>query len=210
MEIKLFVKENPEIGAAMITAICGIISIFINVFINFLYRKKEYKDKHLIQNLEIMETFYFPFERLICCLLNTIERFDGCQHLLDIVNKSSDSKNDSNRVILKNIINEIDKHVVNQKHNYIGDYKLYLYQSNVLKIIELIKNYTSIDDDLLKKITVNSFDKEIKKLIDRIEERKLRLFSKNFLQYIYYKAQKRINYKKLNIHNKENNHGSCE
>lgn len=66
--LKIFIKENPQISASIVTAICGIVGIFINIAINIRFRNRDYKDKNRVCQIEIMEAYYLP-------LLEKIEYF---------------------------------------------------------------------------------------------------------------------------------------
>ncbi len=183
MDIIEVLKDNPQIAAALITASCGILGIFINIWINYRFRKSDLNIKKLIHDIEILEKFYIPLERELYRLLTIIGNFEECINLYDLLKKENDSKNDSNRVLLKNAVDKINGLISNGDYNYIGDYKLYVYQCNLIELIYIINNCSIIDDYILIYKTIEDTTKQINALIKRIEKREIRLLSKNKLSY---------------------------
>lgn len=191
--IKNLFNQMPEISAAIITALFGILGIIINVLINYSFRKKDYKLKNFAHDLEIIEKFYIPFQRLLGNLITLISNFQSNDNLYDIIKKKGDSQNDSNRVLLSNLVSEIDKLLCENNYNYIGDYSLYNCQQEVIKIIYIIKDSSFEDDKVLKEMTKVDINKKLSLLVNKIEDRKIRLLSKNYLVYLYRKLQKKRN-----------------
>ena len=72
-ELYQYICQNPQIGAAIITASCGIAGIFINIFINIRFRNKDYKKKIRIQMIENYELYYVPLSEKLENLYETID-----------------------------------------------------------------------------------------------------------------------------------------
>lgn len=191
MDIIEVLKDNPQIAAALITASCGILGIFINIWINYRFRKKDFNIKKLIHDIEILEKFYIPLERELYRYLDIIGQFKECINFYDLLKKENDSKNDSNRVLLKSAVDKINSLISNCDYNYIGDYKLYVYQCDLIELIYIINNYLIIDDYILINKTIEDSTKRVNALIERIEKRKIRLLSKNNFSYFYHVLHKK-------------------
>ncbi len=191
MDIIDVLKNNPQISAALITAGCGILGIFINIWINYRFRKRDFNIKKLVHDIEILEKFYIPLERELYSFLAIIGNFEECANLYDLLKKENDSKNDSNRILLKNAVDKINGLINNC--NYIGDYKLYLFQQHLIELIYIIDKNLIVDDNFLINFSIHDVMKRIKALIERIEKRKIRLLSKNTLSYFIHLLYKKCN-----------------
>lgn len=64
-ELKDFTVESPQVNAAIITAIRGILGIFINIAINMYFRKCDYRNKNRIKQIENMKIYYLPLNEKI-------------------------------------------------------------------------------------------------------------------------------------------------
>lgn len=183
-EIRNLINEAPEVGAAIITAVFGILGIVVNIIINYTFRKKDYKLKNFAHNLEIVENFYIPFQRLLDKFTIIILDFENSDNLYDIIKKKGDAKNDSKRQLLQKLVSEIDDFLSKNKYNYIGSYELYKYQQDILKIIYIIKDPIITEDKILKELTKEKISKKINVFNRKIEDRKTRLLSNNYLLYL--------------------------
>ncbi len=182
MNFQDFFTSTPQIGAAIITAIFGIIGIFVNIWINIMFRNKDYKNKNRLHNIEILESFYLPLNTHFTELKYVLKSFTDCNNMDETISKHGDAQNDKHRTTLKKLSAQIIEHISKNKNQFIDDYKLYLLQTKIIEVVSIINN--SYDNNFLEHVSISKLVLEIENYNKRLEHIKIKLFSKNLLDNI--------------------------
>lgn len=148
-ELQEYVVQNPQVGAAIITALCGIVGIFINIFINIRFRNRDYKNKNRIQKIENHESYYLP-------LLDKVERLENS---IIVIIEAAGSDADKifqgqmkaayayNVKLFKEALYDLRDFLNNETYKYQDDYKLFKCYRVVKKSVE--EFYIIIYDEMV-------------------------------------------------------------
>ena len=137
-ELQEYVVQNPQVGAAIITALCGIVGIFINIFINIRFRNRDYKNKNRIQKIENHESYYLP-------LLDKVERLENSIIVIietagpdadKIFRGQMKAEYVYNVKMFKDTLSDLRDFLNNETHKYQDDYKLFKCYRAVKKRVE--------------------------------------------------------------------------
>ena len=169
-EIKETIKNNPQISAAVITAIFGIVGILINIAINAYFRHQDYKNKQRITKLEEIDSYYSPLLEKINFLIEfTIQMAkSSCNRISDLVknNRESTLDKDYSRFLL--LLDELINTFQNGNYHSLDDYKLFLIHRDIKVIIRNIYDYSKkqslnlyVDDFSTLSIKLLEFSKRI-------------------------------------------------
>ena len=164
------VTEDPQIYAAMITAVFGILGILINIIINYWFRNEDYKHKSFGKQLETLETYYVPLEEKIIGLINCITIFEDDQKMIDVILGKNGAKEAAADERVKNALSEIKCFFMEKDFKYPSDYKLFLAHKNakekILILCSIIDKKT-ISHEYLTKKTIQS---DLEDLVYRIQQ----------------------------------------
>lgn len=165
-ELQEYVVQNPQIGAAIITALCGIIGIFINIFINIRFRNRDYKDKNRIQKIENHESYYLP-------LLDKVEQLENSiTVIIEAVGIDADkifqgqmkAEYAYNVKIFKDTLSDLRDFLNNETHKYQDDYKLFKCYQAVKKSVEKFYSIANDEIDRIKENSLTEFRNELAQL----------------------------------------------
>ena len=176
-----YFKQNPQIGAAIITALFGFVGVFLNIIINVYFRSIDYKNKNRIEYLKIMECFYVPLELCTNNLLSSLFNIKQQNCISKIFNDAKYSSDINN---INSAITKFKSLYSANTRKYVGDYKLYVYQEKCFKELNLIEKYINQRNSGDLSDNVDNVIIALKNLSQRIKRQRNILFSKNFIAYL--------------------------
>lgn len=160
-----YILQNPQIIAAIITAVCGILGIFINIIINISFRNRDYKNRNRIRQIENIENYYEP-------LSSKIEKVVACgSKLLEIenLNKVLDGQigaEHANKIKrFKDSLEELYNYFYDTTYKVQDDYKLFK-SHRVVK--NLVSNLYKYNQENLNEKSLNELFTKLKILNYRI------------------------------------------
>lgn len=182
---------DKEYIPAIITAIAGIVGVFINVGVNVFYRYRDEKERLKQKNIDAYQSFYAPlYEKLTALELSfndivkedkNITINDICKHLAG--EKTLPAKTDCNIKEFYKKVEDTQTFISSIQYQFYYDYKLKAYYDSVcmllLILVDASKNKIFSDEN-----NVN-FDVVIR-LRKRISGLQLSLFSKNIIMKLYH------------------------
>lgn len=187
-DLKQFIASNPQVSASMITALFGVLGIFINIFINFWFRKNDYKNKNRMQQIDNLESYYLPLcDKVIYlkkCIQNVSEKNEDLYTILDgKIGASYAGK----IKILKDVLSDLFIFCSEERYKFPDNYKLFEIHRQVrMMIIDLnqfIENNIKMKEKQMTKKTLA----EIDELIYRIQQYEIFLtVNISILKYIKY------------------------
>lgn len=181
-----YLKNNPQIIAACITALCSTIGIFINIGINIYFRKQDYKIKNKIKYIDTLEQYYAILIDKLIGFSKIIDRFEDIENLYEIFTDCNDAKYDNDKKQLTDAMGDIAIFVEKCEQKYAGDFNLYIYQKYVIDSVLVMNNdYTQQKNTGSTKIKKIDFKINIDKLIKRFEYIKTVYFSTNKISCLY-------------------------
>ncbi len=170
MEIE-YILQNPQVGAAIITAIFGILGILINIIINISFRNRDYKNKNQINNIEHIESYYMPLYNLVSNLIETAKAINVESELN--VNIALDgqmgSAKDYSIKLFKDSINELHQFLCIKEYKFLDDYKLFKSYQVVKQEICYLYQYINKNNKLTKDLSFCQLLKELELLIYHIK-----------------------------------------
>ena len=181
-----YLKNNPQIIAACITALCSTIGIFINIGINIYFRKQDYKIKSKIKYIDTLEQYYAILIDKLIRFSKIIDRFENIENLCEIFTNCNDAKYDNDKKQFTDALKEIAIFVDKCEQKYAGDFNLYIYQKYVIdSVLVMFNDYTQQKNIGNTKINKIDFKNNIDKLIKRFEYIKIVYFSTNMISFLY-------------------------
>lgn len=197
-DLKQFLASNPQVCASMITALFGVLGIFINIFINFSFRKADYKNKNRMQQIINLELYYLPLCDKVIYLKNCIRNVsEEDKDLYTILDGNIGADYASKIKILKAVLSDLFVFCSEERYKFPDNYKLFEIHRKVrLMIIDLnqfIENNIKMTDKRMTKKTLF----EIEELIYRIQQYETFLMVNiNIFKYIKY-FKNWLSYKKI-------------
>lgn len=181
-----FLKDNPQIGAAIITATCGVLGIFVNIAINIAFRNKDYKNKNRLKKIENLELYYLPLYDSILDVIDDLSVLseEGIKNFSEISSGDLQSKYDSfiNNVVKS--LNSLNTCFATEAYRYQDDYKLFKLHREAkrkcLYILNGIKNGETIKDD-----AVSCFIEQLKELSYKIKYCEAKIMTRNNLKGLW-------------------------
>lgn len=170
MNLKQLIIDNPQITAALITALFGIAGIFINILINLWFRNRDYKYKNLMQQIESLENYYIPLSEITTHFIQYIQAIIRSEDddLYSILDDNIGAKYSNSIRILKENLKSYNSFLSQTKYKYPSNYKLfklhkkakekifllsqYVFQNTKLSSIEPAKDTLSLLDELIYQI----------------------------------------------------------
>lgn len=170
MEIE-YILQNPQVGAAIITAIFGILGILINIIINISFRNRDYKNKNRIDNIEHIESYYMPLYNLASHLIETVKEINVEGDLN--VNIALDGQMESAKAfkikLFKDSINNLHNFFGEKDYKFLNDYKLFKSHQMVKQEIWYLYQYINENNKMIKNLSFYQLLKEVEDLIYRIK-----------------------------------------
>lgn len=193
-----FLLDNSQIGAAVITAICGIVGIFINIVINFYFRNQDYKNKNRIQQIENMEIYYLPLNEKIRSIIYCIRSISDNEDIsiYDVLDGKMGANYASKTKMLKDMVKELNTYFDKNIYKYTDSYNLFDIHRKVKRRIFVLnyyieKNIKGIDEQKIKEIL-----EELYEMIYNITKYEIKLMANCFVVKYIELAKLWWNYKK--------------
>lgn len=193
-----FLLDNSQIGAAVITAICGIVGIFINIVINFYFRNQDYKNKNRIQQIENMEIYYLPLNEKIRSIIYCIRSISDNEDIsiYDVLDGKMGANYASKTKMLKDMVRELNTYFDKNIYKYTDSYNLFDIHRKVKRRIFVLnyyieKNIKGIDEQKIKEIL-----EELYEMIYNITKYEIKLMANCFVVKYIELAKLWWNYKK--------------
>jgi hypothetical protein len=147
---------EPQVYAAVITAIFGILGILINIVINFWFRNKDYKYKNSMLQLEILESYYIPLEEKIIRLNNCISFFEDDDKMFDVILGKNGAEKAAQVEKLNGALKECKDFFNDTDFKYPYDYKLFLAhkiaKDNIMELCGIREKTILSDEKLTRKM----------------------------------------------------------
>lgn len=143
-----YILQNPQVSAAIVTAVFGILGILINIIINISFRNRDYKNKNRISNIEHIESYYMPLCNLVSRLIETVKLInaDGEINIKNVLDGKMGAANDYNIKLFKDSINDLQQFLCQKEYKFLDDYKLFKSHQVVMceigYLYQYIKKYT--------------------------------------------------------------------
>ena len=187
-DLKQFVVSNPQVSASMITALFGVLGIFINIFINLWFRKNDYKNKNRMQQIENLESYYLPLCDKVMYLKKCIQNISEEDKDLYIILDGKMGADYASKIkILKEVLLDLFVFFSKEKYKFPDDYKLFdIYRKvrfTIIALNQFIENNIKMTDERMTNETLI----EIEELIYRIKQYETFLtVNTSILKYIKY------------------------
>lgn len=142
--LKKFIAENPQITASFVTAIFGVLGIFINIFINIHFRKQDYKCKDKIKKIENIESYYIPLLDMIeylYMLLNGIKQ-ENEKNLYNILEGKLGASYSKEVKLIKDLLKELNDFFNKKNYKFYDNYKLYMSHKRVRNLVYELNRYS--------------------------------------------------------------------
>lgn len=187
-DLKQFVVSNPQVSASMITALFGVLGIFINIFINFWFRKNDYKDKNRMQQIENLESYYLPLCDKVIYLKNCIQNVsEEDKDLYAILDGKMGADYASKIKLLKEVLSDLSIFFGEERYKFPDNYKLFEIHRKVRLMVIDLNQFIENNIKMADKRMTNKTLIEIEELIYRIQQYETFLtVNINILKYIKY------------------------
>lgn len=177
----MFIAENPQVCAAIITAICGILGIFINILINICFRNRDYRNKNKMRHIVNMEQYYLPLCDKIERTIRLIENISksGETDLYIILSNKMGASYAQDVKMLKRSLEDLQSHFDETEYKFQDDYKLFKIHRKVKnKILELCQ-YKENQISISSENSLGRLLEELEELTYRIKFCEIRLMVDN-------------------------------
>lgn len=200
-ELKALIIANPQVSAAIITAVCGILGIFINILINMRFRKQDYKNRNKMKQIENMELYYLPLcdkSENIIKLINKLNK-NSETNLHYILDGEMGASYAQDVKMLKEQLRELTNHFVSGSYKYQDNYKLFKIHRTVKYNVCELYQYSEKNVKNSEESNINELLQELEELVYRIRMSEVSIMTDNFLSKIvecfiiwrnYYKKKK--------------------
>lgn len=188
-ELKNFFLENSQISAALITALCGILGVFVNIIINIQFRNRDYKNKNRIRQIENLEKYYLPLTEKTRNLMECIESITIRQNmdLFKILNGELGANYAGRIRIIIDVIDELYILVNEELYKIVGNYRLLQIHRKVRKKIWILRNYVKVHIKTCNELMSEVVVAELRELNYRISKYEIKLMINFFiLRHIEY------------------------
>lgn len=197
-ELKIFIADNPQVTASMITAICGILGIFINIAINLCFRNRDYKKKSRMQQIENMELYYLPLCEKIEHIIEFVRNLKVNDEVtvFGVLSGQMDASYAKNVKMIENSLEDLQKYFEEGTYKVQDDYKLFEIHRKVKNNVWKLRQYSENGVKSTDEISVRELINECEELVYRIRCCEVRVMIDN----VFCKIRERIiiwkNYKK--------------
>lgn len=185
--LKDFITNNPQVSASMITALFGILGIFINILINLWFRNKDYKNKNFMQQIENLETYYIPLSEktkyFIKCIQNVTD--NESEDLYSILNEEVGAKYASSIRILQEALMTYNKFFDKNEFKYPYSFKLFKIHKKVKEKVFVLNQFVEKKVKMTHKETVREIISDLRSLAYQIQQYENRITINNcIIRYI--------------------------
>lgn len=179
-----YILQNPQVCAAIVTAIFGILGILINIIINISFRNRDYKNKNRINNIEHIESYYMPLYNLVSPLIETIKALnaDGEPSINIALAGQMGSANDHNIKPFTDSIKDLQRFLCEKEYKFLDDYKLFKSLQVVKHEICYLYQHINKNNKLKKELTFSQLLEELEVLIYRIQINEAKILVDNPLR----------------------------
>lgn len=182
-------KIDTAYMPAIITAVTGLISIFINLLIELYFRFSDKKIR-IKEKMQVgIEEYYMP----ICMKLENIYfkmnlitiNIENNKEIMEFLCGKKLPSIEDEKVVhdLKKDIIEINKLVNKLEYKYVNDIKLQIYYRKVIEIIEILSNTLEYNKEIQNN---DIMFKYINLFRDRVKNRIICYSSRNIWNYWYF------------------------
>lgn len=179
----MFIAENPQVSASMVTAICGIIGIFINIVINMCFRNRDYKNRNRMRQIENMELYYIPLCEKIEHTIKLASKIEsnGETNIYNILSGKIAASNAQAVRLFVLALEDLQNHFAGETYKFQDDFKLFKIHRKVKnKVWELCQykgnQWEGVNDSSLCELIEN-----FKELAYRIQCCEVKILADNFL-----------------------------
>lgn len=194
--------QNSQVSAAIITAASGILGIFINIAINFYFRKRDYSNKIKMQNIENLDTYYLPLNDKVEYIIGLLKKLPlkSDTDMYSILNIELETINAPDVELFKESINDLKKTYFESFYKYQENYELFKCYREVKKKVLSLDKYIQKQIIDKNKFLALDFLNELENLSWKIQCCEIHTMNNNFVLRIkeYIKLCKNKN-KKFNI-----------
>lgn len=203
-KLRDFFIDNSQIGAAIITALCGIIGIFINIIINIQFRNRDYINKNRMKQIENMEIYYLPLFEKTRCVIEYIQDITTREDisLYDLLDGNLGADFAAKIRTLKGMISDLYKIYNEGRFKCPDNYRLLKIHISVKRKIYALYHYVEHNIKIIDDIMVNELIQEQTELNYRIRKYEIKLMiNVSILKNIEYVKLWLEYKKKLNFYN---------
>lgn len=138
-----FISENPQVSASFITAVFGILGIFINIIINIVFRKNDYKNKNKMKQIENMDLYYLPLLEKIENTISVLQNINkkGGEDLYAILDGKMGAEHDGIVKVFKDSLLELNLHFNSDNYKFQNNYRLFKKHRKVKIIVDNLEKY---------------------------------------------------------------------
>lgn len=188
--LKKFITENPQVTAAIITAVCSILGIFINIAINIYFRNRDYRTKEKIREIENLEQYYIPLLYQVELLIKALNDIDNKLTLSEIFSGNTAAINAPMIKLLREPILKINNHFESVTYKIQNDFKLFKMHKEIKTKISEIELYMTSNPSKNLEFSRDELLHDLQKLASRIRYYEIALTSTNifskFIQWCKY------------------------
>lgn len=179
-----YILQNPQVSAAIVTALFGILGIIINIIINTSFRNRDYKNKNRISSIEHIEAYYMPLYNLVSHLIEAIKALnaDGELSINIALDGQMGSANDHNIKLFKDAIKDLQQFLCEKEYKFLDDYKLFKSLQVVKHEIYHLYQYINKNNKLKKELSFSQLLEELEVLIYRIQINEAKILVENPLR----------------------------
>ena len=184
MEIlKDFVANNPQVSASMITALFGILGIFINILINLWFRNRDYKYKNFMQQIENLETYYIPLSEKTKYFINCIQNVTDNENedLYNILDDKIGAKYATSIRVLKEALKTYFMFFDETEFKYPNSYKLFKIHKKVKEKVFVLSQFVEKKTKMTPKETVKEVISDSRCLVYQIQQYENRITINNHI-----------------------------
>lgn len=184
-KIREFIVKNPQVSAAIITAACGILGIFINIAINVCFRNHDYKNKNRMKQIENMELYYLPLRDKIEHFIEFMKIIskNGETNLYHVLDGKMGASCAREVKLFEKSLEKLHEHFNSGLYKIVDDYKLFKSHRKVrIEVWELYQysqkkvNTSNASNNL----NLNDYLEELEELIYRIQLYEAKVMVNNF------------------------------
>lgn len=181
--LKNFIVNNPQVSASMITALFGILGIFINILINLWFRNRDYKYKNFMQQIENLETYYIPLSEKTKYFLNCIQNVtdNENEYLYNILDNKIGAKYASSISVLQEALRTYYIFFVETEFKYPNSYKLFKIHKKVKEKVFALSQFAEKKIRMTPNETIKEVISDLRYLVYQIQQYENRVTINNYI-----------------------------
>lgn len=186
-ELMNFISENPQVSASFITAVFGILGIFINIIINIVFRKNDYKNKNKMKQIENMDLYYLPLLEKIENTISVLQNINkkGGEDLYAILDGKMGAEHDGIVKVFKDSLLELNLHFNSDNYKFQNNYRLFKKHRKVKIIVDNLEKYIISKTKDLGDTSSKKFLDELVDLSMKIRYCAAKIMTSNFISRIW-------------------------